>query len=118
MAEPELRPEPVVEHTAVVPDRPRPRLAVVTRQPVGAVVDFMHEGVKIIEGQQLGMVDAYIGYQGWCKRMGLRPVSVPVFSAAVEDIGLRVKKDDDRYYLVNMQLIPVAASAKPGRPHS
>ena len=41
-----------------VPDRPRPKLAVTTRQPIGAVLDFLNDCLEIVAGQRTEMADA------------------------------------------------------------
>jgi hypothetical protein len=76
---PEPKPEPVetvIELSPRVPDTPKSRLAVTTRQPVGAVLDFLHGGTEIIAGACTELTDAFIGYAAWCKAKALCSLNV------------------------------------------
>ena len=88
--------------------RPRPKLAAITRQPIGAVLDFLHSGIEIIAGPRTEMADAYIGYADWCKAGSLRPLEVAEFVDGMEKLckrfGIRITAESDRQYLHDVRL--------------
>jgi hypothetical protein len=98
-------PEPVRPR---VPERPRPKLAVATRQPIGAVLDFLHDGLEITVDPRTEMAEAFIGYTAWCKARSLRPMGVVEFvdemEALCKQFGIRITAEGDRHYLVGVQL--------------
>jgi hypothetical protein len=108
-AEPE--PAPASENTPRVPDRPRPKLATITRQPIGAILDFLHDGIEIAAGPRTEMADAFVGYVAWCKARSLRPMRVADFVEAVETacrkFGIRIVVEDELQYLMDVQVTPV-----------
>jgi hypothetical protein len=89
-----------------VPNRSRPRLAAITQQPTGAVLDFLHDGIEIEEGEQTEMADAYIGYLSWCKAKQLSPMDVTEFADNVEElcreVGIRISAEGN--YLLNIRV--------------
>jgi hypothetical protein len=93
-----------------VPDRPRPKLAASTRQPIGAVLDFLHNGVEIVAGSA-EMADAFIGFADWCKARSSRPLSVAKFVEEIERLRnqftLSIVVEGDDRYLIDVQLAPV-----------
>jgi hypothetical protein len=113
--EPQPKPEllPVVAFAPVVPARPRPRLAAAVKQPLGAALDFLQDGLEIVIGPRLEMTDAFIGYSDWCGARALGRMGVADFVEAMEGLcaqfGIRVQAEDDRHYILNMRL----ADAKP-----
>src|SRR5262249_13535008 len=80
---------------AKVPSRSRPKLAAITRKPVGAVLDFLPDGIESEEGQRTEMSDAYIGYLSWCKTRQAAPMDVAEFADEVEklcrEVGIRIE---------------------------
>lgn len=101
----DITPEPEAPR---VPERPRPRLAISQRQPIGAVLDFLHHGVDLQEGPRTDMVDAFIAYQSWCSASGLRAMTVAAFVGAMtaecKRFGIRIVHEDGKHWLVNVQL--------------
>jgi hypothetical protein len=109
------KPEPVIDITpapvpepARVPERPRPRLAITTRQPIGAVLDFLHQGVKLTAGARTGMAEAFVAYQAWCAASNLKAMTVAEFFQAMSSECSRFKiaivEDGGKRWLVNVQL--------------
>jgi hypothetical protein len=86
----------------------RPKLAVSNKRPVGAVLDFLHDGVEITSGPRTEMSDAFIGYAAWCKASGHRAMDVAAFVHAIEkackEFGIRKKEEGDLVYLLNVRL--------------
>jgi hypothetical protein len=113
---PVVRQEPIIDITpdsepvpARLPVRPRPKLALTTRQPVGSVLDFLHEGVEIVDGpMRIEMSDACIGYVAWCKAKSLRPMSPGDFFNEMTDLcaqfGIPIQEEAGCVYVVNAQL--------------
>jgi hypothetical protein len=103
------------EIEARVPDRPRPKLAASTRQPIGAVLDFLHDGLEIIAGPRTEMADAFIGYAAWCRAQSSRPLDVAKFVEEMEGLcrqfGIRVAVEGDRHYLIDVQLASARVTA-------
>ena len=97
---PELKPQ--------LPVRPRPKLAATTRKPIGAVLDFLHDGTEIVAGASTEMAHAFLGYAAWCKARSLRPMSVADFVDAMEKdcrrVGIRIVVEGDLQYLMDVQL--------------
>lgn len=91
--------------------RPRPKLAVENKRPVGAILDFLSDGVEFVEGPRTDMAQAFMGYSAWCKATGHRAMDVPPFVEALESackqFGIRIDGDS----LVNVQLKEGAKSA-------
>jgi hypothetical protein len=106
---PEALPEPITP----LRYRPRPKLAVTTRQPIGAVLDFLHDGLEIVAGSRTEIAAAFIGYTAWCKANLLRPMDVVSFHDALEGLcrqfGIRVHTEGDQHYLVDVRLKQVDA---------
>jgi hypothetical protein len=102
------RVEPVVVEPARVPDRPRPNLAVTTRQPIGALLDFLHDGVDIIDRERTEMSDGYLGYSSWCKARGLRPLDVDAFATDLLKLcsrfGIPVREEAGSHFLINVRI--------------
>jgi hypothetical protein len=105
-------PEPPPAIKPQLPSRPRPKLASSTKQPLGAVLDFLHDAIKA--GTRTEMAEAYIAYVAWCKSKSLRPMDVADFSDAMEkecqDCGIRISVDGDHQYLMGVQLLVQKAS--------
>jgi hypothetical protein len=103
--------EPEIPSASRVPDRPRPKLAVSTRLPIGAVLDFLHDGLEITAGPRTEMADTYIGYTAWCKAMSLRPMDVAAFVEEMEALcnrfGIRIVVEGDCHHLVDVQIAPL-----------
>jgi hypothetical protein len=91
-----------------VPERPRPRLVTAVKQPIGAVLDFMRDGIKIANAVRTGMAEAFIAYRAWCEANGLRPMTVAEFVAAMEEtcpkFRIRIIQEGGKTYLLNVQL--------------
>lgn len=91
-----------------VPDRPRPKLAASTREPIGAALDFLHDGLEITAGPRTEMADAFIRYTAWCKAQSLRPLDVAEFVEEIERLckqfGIRIAAEGDHHYLIDVQL--------------
>jgi hypothetical protein len=91
-----------------LPAPARPKLAVSNKRPVGAVLDFLHDGVEITAGPRTEMSAAFIGYAGWCKATGHRAMDVAEFVHAIEkacrQFGIRVKDEGELVYLMDMRL--------------
>jgi hypothetical protein len=85
---------------------PRPKLAVSTKQPLGAILDFLHDEIK--PGVRTEMAEAYVAYVTWCKSKSLRPMSVAEFVDAMEkacrQFGIRISIDGGDQYLMGVQL--------------
>jgi hypothetical protein len=86
-----------------VPDRPRPKLAVTTRQPIGAVLDFLNDCLEIVAGQRTEMADAFIEYVAWCKTKSLHPMELAEFLVELEGLCPQCRIQGDRDYLVDVQ---------------
>jgi len=101
----EPAPEPV---RVTVPARPRPKLAASNRQPIGSLLDFLHDGVEFESGLKIEMAEAYIGYSEWCRAHSLRPMDIAGFVDELETLckrfGIRTRTEDDHHYLLDMQL--------------
>ena len=85
----EISPEPVAVvrlPAAPVLARPRLKLAISNKQPVGAIVDFLAEGVDIVEGARTEMTDAYLGYEAWCRNNERRAMLVAEFVDEMEEV--------------------------------
>jgi hypothetical protein len=112
----DITPPPKAKPKSQVPNRSRPRLAAVTQKPVGAALDFLHDGIEIEEGHRTEMADAYIGYLAWCKGKQLSPMDVTDFADDVEklcrEVGIRIRADDN--CLLNVRL-PVGPRSQPLR---
>jgi hypothetical protein len=110
---PKPEPLPAPELTPTLPDRPRPKLAATTRQPIGAVLDFLHDGIELVAGARTEMTDAFIGYVAWCKARSLRPMRVLDFVDAItkacRQFGIRITDEGDLQYLTDVQIASVAA---------
>jgi hypothetical protein len=87
---------------------PIPKLAATTRQPIGAVLDFLHDGIELVAGSRTEMADAVLGYVAWCKARSLRPMRVSDFvdemEKACRQFRIRITVEDDLQYLVDVQL--------------
>jgi hypothetical protein len=105
----DVTPKPATESKSRVPDRPRPKLAAITKQPVGAVLDFLHDGLEIVAGLRVEMAEAFVGYMAWCKARSLRPAGLAEFHEEMEGLckqcGIRIYSEDDREYLLNVRLV-------------
>jgi hypothetical protein len=105
-------PQPVQKPTPPrVPERPRPRLAAATRQPIGAVLDFLHDAVEIVDdAPKIEMSDAYIGYAAWCRTKSLRPMEAGEFFNDMADhcaeFGIPIWEEAGCVYLGNVRLAP------------
>lgn len=108
--EPQRVPEPAQKPAPPrVPERSRPRLAAATRQPVGAVLDFLHDAVEIVDGStRTEMSDAYIGYAAWCRAKSLRPMEAGEFFNEMADhcgqFGIPIQEEAGCVYLGNVRL--------------
>jgi hypothetical protein len=118
-----LSPEPrahseVDEIGPRLPERPRPKLAATTRRPIGAVLDFLHDGLDITTGPRTEMADAYMGYATRCKVKGLRPLSVARFVDEMEALckrfGIRIVAEDGSNYLMDVRLSTRCGTAQGG----
>lgn len=93
VAEPLAAPEPIII------ERPKPKLAVTNRQPVGAVLDFLDEGVEIAAAHT-EMAEAYFAYSAWCKATERRAMTVAAFIDAMENacrqFGIRLDANGDK----------------------
>ena len=98
-----------------VPERLRPKLASTTRQPVGALLEFLNGGVDIVDRGRSEMTDAYLSYSTWCKSQGLRPMEVEDFFFGMQKLcrklGIRILEQGDGHYLLNVQLKNVWVTA-------
>jgi hypothetical protein len=98
-----------------VPERLRPKLASTTRQPVGALLEFLNGGVDIVDRGRTEMTDAYLSYSTWCKSQGLRPMEVEDFFFGMQKLcrkfGIRIQEQGDGHYLLNVQLKNVWVTA-------
>lgn len=114
--EPVAPTEPKPHPQSPVPDRPRPRLAAATKQPVGAVLDFLHDGTDIQAGARTEMADAFLRYSAWCKTHTLRVMGVGEFVDAMDkcckQFGIRTAVESDAHYLLDVQLLPATAAQK------
>ena len=111
----DITPEPAPATPARVPVRPRRKLAASTRQPIGSVLDFLHEAVEIVEGAtRIDMSDVCIGYVAWCKVKSLRPMRPGEFFNEMSDLcaqfGIPIQEEDGSVYLVNVRLVPLMAA--------
>jgi hypothetical protein len=101
-----------------LPERPRPKLAATIRQPIGAVLDFLQDGLDITTGPRTEMADAYIGYATRCKVKGLRPLSVARFVDEMEALckrfGIRIVAEDGSNYLMDVRLTTRIGTAEGG----
>jgi hypothetical protein len=99
---PEIRPQ--------LPGRPRPKLAASTGQPIGAVLDYLHDCIKIVAGKRTDMADAFVGYSAWCKAKALRPMGLAEFVEEMEGLcpqcGIHIAMEGDCDCLVDVQLAP------------
>jgi hypothetical protein len=98
-----------------VPVRPRPKLASTTKQPLGSVLDFLHEAVEIVvRATRLEMSDAYIGYVAWSKAKSLRPMSPGEFFNEMADLcgqfGIPIQEEAGCVHLVNVRIVPLMAT--------
>lgn len=95
----------------VVPQRPRPRLAVANKRPVGAVLDFLAEGCKIVAQGRTETAAAYLGYVAWCKASDLRAMSVEAFAGEIYEAtalcGIKTSVEGDFEFLLNVQLVDI-----------
>ena len=113
--EPERGPAQVPTVPARVPMRSRPKLASTTKQPRGPVLDFLHEGLEIVDGPtRTEMPDACIGYVAWCKAKSLRPVSPDEFFNEMTNLclqfGIPIQEEAGCTYLANVRLVPQMAT--------
>lgn len=96
-------PMPLVEPKANEAQRPKPTLAVTNRKPIGAVLDFLLDGVQIVNGPPTPMVDAYITYSAWCRTSERRPLDVAEFleamESACEQSGMRIETRGDKLFM-------------------
>ena len=109
-------PEPA-EAARRLTQRPRPRLAASTKQPVGAPLDFLHSGLDIMDNARTEMTDLFFGYVGWCKGAGLRAMSPGPFAVELEricrEVGIRVEQEGAMVfvYCVQVRTEPTATQA-------
>jgi hypothetical protein len=119
--DPQRVPEAAQEHAPPrLPKRPRPKLAAVTRQPIGSALDFLHDAVEIMDvATKVEMSDAYIGYIAWCRAKSLWPMEADEFFNEVSDLclqfGIPIREDEGGVYLVNVRLGPLVAARERGR---
>jgi hypothetical protein len=102
-----LQPEPAPEPPRV-PERPRPRLAISQRKPVGAVLDWLAQGISIANAVRTGMAEAVVAYQAWCSANNLQPLTVAEFFAEMKAtcprFRIRIVEDGGKHWLQNVQL--------------
>ena len=77
--------------------------------PIGAVLDFLHEAVEIVDdATKIEMSDAYIGYAAWCKTKSLRALEPGEFCNEMTDLcaqfGIPIQEEAGCVYLGNVRL--------------
>ena len=81
------------------------REASITGRPVGAVLDFLHENVEIVDEAATEMTEFFLAYVAWCKTKNVSPIYAWSFLDELEKIGIRSERRGEGDFLLSVRVV-------------